>query len=303
MNARPFEWTDLEIFLAWARAGSLASAASVLRLDPSTVHRRLEKLEASLGTRLLHRNPRGSTLTDAGRELSEHACAIEGHVLTARRRLAAQSASLTGNVTLATVDDLAISVLMPMVARFRQRHPGLSIIVDVERAYRDLARQQAELALRLGPRPNDDDVVARLVCPVEVAFYASEAYVRRHGLPTRLEDVGAHVIVRGDEGMAAISSERFVDRHFDPARIGLRSSSFFVRLAAIREGVGVGVLGRFMGDAEPTLIRAPIQLEAAGTHLWLVSHVDLKRHPGVAALTDHLMTELTALKSRFAPSS
>ena len=72
MDARPrrgVDWADLELFLAVARGGSLAAAAATLRVDSSTVHRRITSLEGALGTRLFARSPRGYALTNAGHDL------------------------------------------------------------------------------------------------------------------------------------------------------------------------------------------------------------------------------------------
>src|SRR5690349_21507820 len=94
MSARLFEWSDLEIFLAVTRGGTLAAAAESLLVDASTVQRRVGKLEGALRTRLFDRSPRGYSLTAAGEDLLAHARQMEHEAIAAQRKLVARDDSL-----------------------------------------------------------------------------------------------------------------------------------------------------------------------------------------------------------------
>src|SRR3954471_22629732 len=201
MYARPdrsVDWANLELFLAVARGGSLASAASTLRVDASTVHRRIASLEEALRTRLFARSPRGYALTNAGHELLPYATAMDEQATAARRKLAGRDEALTGTVRVSAVHDGA-GILSPILASFRAKHPGVTVAVDMRSAFADLARQQADVALRVSTRAPEGDLVAKHVAKLAVAFYASRAYLTRQGRPERVEDLRDHAIVRGDE--------------------------------------------------------------------------------------------------------
>jgi DNA-binding transcriptional LysR family regulator len=299
MNARPLDWADLELFLAVARAGSLAAAGAALRVDASTVHRRIAKLEESLRTRLFSRSPRGYALTNAGEELLPYATSIDEQATAARRKLSARDEALTGLVRVSAADFLAANLLSPIVASFRARQPGVTVAVDVRSSYADLARQQADVAIRIAMRKLEGDLVARHVAKVAGAFYGSRAYFAKHGRPERLEDLRDHAIVRADVHMPGAPGERTLDSYANPERIALRSESFLARFAAIRDGVGIGMLGCFTGDGERDLVRLPFPVSGAEANLWLVVHVDLRQNARVRAFSEHAYAALAAQRRLF----
>jgi DNA-binding transcriptional LysR family regulator len=106
-------------------------------------------------------------------------------------------------------------------------------------------------------------------------------------------------IVRGNEQVRALPHEKLMERYGDPANMAFSSNSFLARLAAIREGMGIGFLGCFMGEREKSIERLPFRFPEASGYLWLVIHVDLKRNARVRAFVEHAYTSMVALRSRF----
>lgn len=299
MDARLLDWSDLEIFLSLARDGTLAAAAITLRVDASTVQRRIGKLEHGLKTRLFDRSQRGYSLTTAGEELLSHVLEMERHAVAAQRKVVAHDESLTGVVRVTTVDDLAVMTLPAIVQQFREQHPKLTVQVDVRTSLADLGKQQAHVAIRFGERPSEGDVVAKQLARVDVALYASAAYLKRHGRLARLEDLRRHAIVRGDEQVRGLPTERLIDRYCEPAQTAFRSNSFFARLGAVRDGVGVGFLSYFMAERQKGLTRLPFVFPDAASHLWLLVHVDIRRNARVRAFVEHAQAALVALRPQF----
>jgi DNA-binding transcriptional LysR family regulator len=299
MSARPFEWSDLEIFLAVARSGTLAAAAATLLVDGSTVQRRVGKLERSLRTRLFDRSQRGYSLTAAGEELLAHAQQMEREALAAQRKLVARDDSLEGTVRVATVDDLAFAVLSPIVRSFRDQNPRVTIEMDIRSTLADLARRQADVAIRFGGVGPEFDVIEKKVSRIGVALYASRRYLKAHGHPMRLEELAGHAIVRGDEQTSGLAMEKLIDRYADPGKIAFRSNSFLARLAAIRDGVGLGFLGCFMGERERGVERLPFRFPEAAGWLRMLIHVDLRRNARVRAFVEHAHAAMAALRSSF----
>jgi DNA-binding transcriptional LysR family regulator len=298
MDARPADWADLELFLAVARGGSLAAAAAALRVDSSTVHRRITSLEEVLGARLFSRSPRGYALTNAGHDLLPHVAAMDEQVAAARRKLSARDEALVGSVRVSAIDDVA-GVLSPIVASFRRKHPGVSVVVDMRSAFADLARQQADVALRVSTRAPEGDLIAKHIAKLGVAFYGSRAYFAKHGRPTQIEDLRGHAIVRGDASLPTMPGERTLDSYSNAERIAFRSQSFIARLAAVREGVGIGVLGCFMGDPDKTLVRLPFAVSDPNVNVWLLIHVDLRQNARVRAFAEHTYAALVAERALF----
>jgi DNA-binding transcriptional LysR family regulator len=301
MPARPpksADWADFELFLAVARGGTLAAAAAALRVDASTVHRRMASLEAALRSRLFARSPRGYALTNAGQELLPYATAMDEQAAEARRKLAARDEGLTGTVRLSAIDDLA-AILSPIVGSFRRKHPGVSVAVDMRHAFADLARQQADVAVRVSARATQGDVLAKHVARLAHAFYASRAYLARHGRPARVEDLRDHAIVRADADPRPMPGEQTLDGYCSAERVAFRSDSFIARLAAVRDGLGIGVLGCFMGDREPSLVRLPFAVSDPTLNVWLLIHVDLRQNARVRAFSEHTHAALVAQRPLF----
>jgi DNA-binding transcriptional LysR family regulator len=292
------DWADLELFLAVARGGSLAAAAAALRVDSSTVHRRITGLETALGARLFARSPRGYALTSAGHELLPHATAMDEQAAAARRKVAARDEALAGTVRVSAIDDVA-DVLSPIIASFRRKHPGVCVAVDMRSAFADLARQQADVAIRISTRAPEGDLIAKHVARLGLAFYGSRAYFAKHGRPSRVEDLRDHAIVRGDASLPTMPGERMLDSYSSAERAAFRSQSFIARLAAVRDGVGIGVLGHFMGDQDKTLVRLPFPVSDPNVNVWLLIHVDLRQNARVRAFAEHAYAALVAQRGLF----
>ncbi len=299
MNAKPLHWQDLHFFLATARGGSLTAAAGNLGVNASTVHRRLAALESTLDTRLFSRSARGYALTGAGAELLEHALAIEAEVLHAERRVGGRDQSVSGLIRVSTVDDLALFVLSPLLGEFCKRHPRVRLDVAIDSDLADLARRQADVAIRPGAPPKGSDLIARRVCGIAVALYAGRSYVARQAPPETLERLREHPIVRADTARAHLAMERFLDAYVEPDGAAFRSNSMLARLAAIRDGVGIGLLPCITADAEPALIRLGQAIPEAAASLWILIHADMRRSARVRALVESVHGGLADLQQRF----
>ena len=301
MSARPYEWSDLEIFLATARGGTLASAAGSLRIDASTVHRRVGKLEAAMRARLFARSPRGYALTEAGQDLYAHALAMEEQAAAAFRKVAARDERPMGTVRVTTVDDIAFHILPPIIATFREKHPNVTVIVDVRQSFADLARHEADIALRFGLRPAEGDVLVRRVVSASVGLFASRAYVKKHGRPKTPEDLKDHALVRAADEPPRLPMDRVLERYGDRARVALRADSFHARTAAIRAGVGVGFVPLFAAAGDKTLERLNVPFPEAptGADLLLLIHVDMRKNARVRAFVEHAFAALVAQRRLF----
>ena len=300
MDARQLEWGDLQIFLATARAGTLSAAAAQLRVDSSTVQRRVGKLETTLKTRLFDRSQRGYSLTAAGQDLLRHVDGMDEQAIAAQRVVTARDAANEGSVRLATVDDIAVVILPPILRAFRDQYPRVTVSVDVRTSFADLTKHQADIALRIAWRnPRQPNIVAKRISPVDAALYASASYLKTQGRPARLEELRQHAVVRGDEDMSQTPPERFLERHVDPSKVAFRSNSFFARLAAIKHGMGVGLLGCYMGERENGLERLPFRFPQLSAYLWLLLHVDLRQNARVRAFVHHLEAALRAQEPPF----
>ena len=290
-NLQPMpDWGDLRHFLAVARDGSLAAAARSLGVDATTVGRRLVALEESLGARLFDRTPGGLVLTAAGRSIRSAVEEMEAGALAVERRAGGEDARLEGVVRITLTEAFAVDVVLPGFGPFRERHPGIEVRFLTDYGSLDLARREADIAIRL-TRPQDDTLVARKVGEIAIAPYASEAYLERHGPPDLANGWATHDVIGYAEAAVKWPEARWLAASAPEARVAVRCNSLLSVVAATRAGLGVGVMPCLCGDREPELRRVAPLLTTLRRDIWLVVHPDLQHNARVRA-TLHFLAEL-----------
>jgi len=158
-NFGAFDWNDLRHFLAVARAGSTLAAAKVLRVNQSTVHRRLTALEECLGCALAERHPTGYRLTELGKQLQSYAEKVEDAVGAFQRHVASFDKGIRGTVRLTCSTGVAHLIMTSQVLDvFHARHPALKVELLMTESMFDLAKGEADVAIR-GGQPKDEALI------------------------------------------------------------------------------------------------------------------------------------------------
>lgn len=145
------EWSDLKLFLAIARQGTLGAGARSLGLTQPTMGRRLRALEISLGQTLFQRTADGFVMTDEGAAVFAHAERMEEEALGLERELAGQSRQLSGFLRLSSSEWFGAHVLAPVLAEFSLRYP--KIVVELLTDSRLLSLSRREAMSSFGSRP------------------------------------------------------------------------------------------------------------------------------------------------------
>lgn len=276
------DWNNLKYFLAVARTGGLTPAAAALGSSASTVSRHVEAMEAQLGVRLFLRQQRGYLLTDAGSTLFGQVADVE-RAMQAVERQGAAAGDIAGDVKLAVPESLAHYLIVPQLPDFAARYPQLQVELLVSRYRADLARREADLALRIVQPPQRDfspDYIAHDVGRFRFGLYCTPAALARAGtwqaLPHLTWDA-AWIKLPMVEWLAALFPGR------SPV---LRSNSMQAQYLAARAGLGAAMLPRFLGDPDPALVSLDVDLAHTHHELWLLYHRDLKGSQRVLAMRD-----------------
>ncbi|PSM31353.1 LysR family transcriptional regulator [Haliangium sp. UPWRP_2] len=282
------QWNDLRVLLAVARAGTLAGAAAALRVNATTVGRRLGALEEALAVRLFDRTPAGYGLTQAGRDLLAHAERMEHEVQAAEREVAGADQRPAGLVRLATTEMLATRFLVPHLPRFQVRHPQIQLEVSTISRPIVLARGEADLTVRL-TRPREPDVVAQRLGAIHLALYAARAYLAAYGAPERPQESlrGHRVVLFAPSRAFDVENTWFAPRLAD-AQVVLRSDSVSAIYAATLAGLGIALLPVLVASREPELVRLPTGQEAEPRIIWQGVHRDLMKSARVQAVMSFL---------------
>jgi DNA-binding transcriptional LysR family regulator len=261
------DWDDIRVFLAVARAESLAQGARAAGVDRSTASRRITALEASLGTQVFLRTREGLRLSPAGARLVERAERMAHEARALVSDAADSGKEMVGTVRLATTEALAVLLVEEGLLDLRARHPRL--VIELLGANRpvDLSRGEAELALRVSP-VKEANVTVRRLARFQPALFVADVYARRRGAPADEAALAGHdVLLQGGE-LAALPEARWLASR-PGVNVAFQSSSMPALVAATVAGVGVCALNDAWGTRVPTLRRL-FAIEACEARpLWL----------------------------------
>ena len=281
----PLTSNDLGTVLAVARGGSLSAAARALGVNHSTVSRRLAALEAASGQTLFRRLSGGYVPTPAGETLIEVAERLEAELQGLERLLSGRDIRLRGTLRLTAPDDMANHLLLPLLADFRRAFPGILLELAIDNRTLNLGRREADVALRATNTPQTS-LVGRRVAGLAATVYAARGLLGKGDGPEALPWVAWE-----DDGQSN-TLKAWVETQAPPARIAYRASSVANQFAALRAGLGQGVLPCYLGDPAPDLVRVLPPQPELEAGLWILTHPDLRQAGRVAALTEFLFTEL-----------
>jgi DNA-binding transcriptional LysR family regulator len=269
-------WDDLRFLLALRRAGSLTRAAASLRVDKATVSRRLAALAAAMGVPLVEHLPRGVRLTVAGGIAADAAERVDSEVGSLLREIG-QGAAAPVRITLPVW--FAKAIAMPALPRFRERHPDVELRFLTTSDVLDLPGRRADVALR-NVRPAQAGLVVRRAGVLGSAVYGARSYLRDRGRPRRRRDLADHHVVAYESQVTYVPSFAWLNRAKLP--VSFRASDALSLLDAATGALGLAVLPCFIGDADATLERLD-EFGVGHEEIWLVTHADLKRSPGIRA--------------------
>ena len=270
------DWDDARVFLAVAREGSLRAAGRALGLSQPTVGRRLAAFEAAFGgPALFDRLPEGLRLNVAGAALIETAEQMEQAALALERRRAAASPGLSGTVRV-SVGEWAAGFLARHLSRQSPTPPPPGVTVELveSRETANLARREADLAVRNHPPEGGDLYIAK------VGTFACAVY--------RAKGSDSDAWVTYTEEQAHYPTSRWVQQQLHQTGMGvaLRGSGMSIHWAAIRTGVGRGILPCYAADEDPLLERLTPPLPEIAAEYWVIVHRDLRRAACVRAVID-----------------
>lgn len=296
-NARAMNnWDDLKFVLAISKAGSLARAARNLGVTHSTVSRRLAAMEERLGTRLFDRLPDGFTATAAGEEAVAAAERMEAEVLALDTRLTARDAELEGPLRVTAAQLIFQVQLAAIVARFKERHPGIDVTMNAANEVVSLHRREADIAVRVTDKP-DENLFGRRATGQNRCFYLSRDYARQHQdalLETAtLKQVQFVTFKWWGNGLPKELGERFPN-----GEVSTVTDDMIAMHAAVRAGMGIGRLPCFLGDPDPGLIRLPGAEPTRYLDIWILTHPDLKNVARIRSFLRFAADEFKA-RSRF----
>ena len=263
-----FDWDDVRIFIAAARAGSLGAAATRLGIDAATVGRRVARLETGLKSTLVIRSPSGLQLTAAGAQLLQVGLQAESAMDAAAR--VAQPDAVAGTVRISASEGFGGAVLAPALAELHTARPGLRIELAASSGFLSPSRREVDMAITLSA-PDSGRLIVETLTPYQLALYAAPDYLAAHTRPEHVEDLTVHSIVGYVDDLIYAPELRYLDEVRPGLTPHLASSSIRAQRDIIAGGGGIGVLPCFLAQGLERVL-PEVQLER---RFWLSTHREL----------------------------
>lgn len=288
-----FDWNRARAFLVTAEEGSLSAAARALNMAQPTLGRQVSALEKELGTTLFERRGRGLELTDNGLELVEHVRAMADAANLLSLSASGQATSLEGSVCITATDITAVFVMPAIIAKLRQREPGIRVELIASNSSSDLKRREADIAIR-AYRPTQGDLVAKKVRNVPWSLYASKKYLERIGNPATPAGFDNADFIGFDRSEQLIEALKPQGLNLTQENFTVITENHIAHWELVRHGAGISPMPTELGDTEPSIQRILPDLEPMDSELWLAAHRELKTSRRIRTVFDFLAEELGA---------
>jgi DNA-binding transcriptional LysR family regulator len=183
---------DLIAFAAVARARSFTRAAAALGTSTSNLSHTIKRLEGRLGMRLLQRNSRSVSVSEAGDELLRSIGPELERIENAVGRLKLKRSSISGAVRLTATRQAYEMVIRPMLPAFVAAHPDAAVEVLIDYGFRDVIADQFDAGIRLGEKIEQDMIALKVGPDLRMSVVAAPSYLARYGTPRHPRDLVNH---------------------------------------------------------------------------------------------------------------
>jgi DNA-binding transcriptional LysR family regulator len=263
----------------------------MLALNHSTVFRRLNALEQSLGSRLFERSRAGYFPTPAGEEMVSLATRMFDDITEFERRVAGRDVKPSGELRVTTNDSLVAHLLTPLFGSFCRAYPDINLDVVIDNRALNLSKRDADVAVRATGEP-PEALFGRRIATVAWGVYGKPeglAAARVVSDPGELVD---ECWIGFGDAIGAIGPARWFERAMPGARVIYRLNTVLGLAQAVEAGIGIALLPCFIGDRTPGVIRLVPEAMTFDAGIWLLTHPDLKNAARVRSFLDHMGREL-----------
>jgi len=265
MLTNTFDWNDIRLLLVLQREGSLRATARILKVDVSTISRRLSAAEATLQTRLFIRTSSGYQATAAGLTFLESAQTICGHIHHMLHSTQNSAQSISGTVRITSVDFIFSLWLVKHMADFKQHHPQITL--ELLNDNRDLSfnQSEADIAIRLARPERDAALFMRKIGELGWAVYGHAA----HPILS-VADWPAQAWLSYTDDLAHVPEMRWLQQLKIHQPVALQSSHLETLIHACKHGVGLALLPCMLANEAglKQLSEEPVVFR----EIWLLSH-------------------------------
>lgn len=294
-----YDWDDLRIFLSVARHKSFQGAADQLGLDPTTIGRRMARLEQALNCTLVARGRAPGFLTANGKRLFEAASRVEMATEEVRTAIGETSA---GVVRISTSEGFGATIIAPAVAQLVRKRPKLQIEIVAMPGFVSPAMREVDITITL-TRPQDRRLSIEKLTDYMLGLYAAPDYLARRGVPENPAALRGHVLVGYIDDLLYANELRYLDDVLPGLKPTISSSSIRAQMEVMIRGAGLGVLPSFMAEQETGLVRILPDAVAITRTFWLAARRDVLETARVRQVTNWIHDTVAAARPLLLPDT
>lgn len=269
-----FDWNQARSLLAVAEEGSLSVAAAALGLTQPTITRQIAALEAEMGVTLFERMGRSVSLTQAGFDLLDHVRTMAEGANMISLAASGQSQTIEGQVRVTASEMTATYLLPAMLDSLRDAAPNLEVGIAADNNVRDLLLREADIAIR-HVRPEQPNLIAKLVCEEPTRFYAVQKYINTYGSPKLNGDLSQHQFVSYGDFKRVMGHLRPIGLDLSKKNFRFVSQSQVVEWELARNGHGIAIVTDRIAAKFPEFEPVLTEIAPFSIPTWLVAHREL----------------------------
>lgn len=290
-----FDWDDIRIFIAAARAGSLGGAATRLGMDAATVGRRVARLEAGLKSTLVIRSTSGLQLTASGAQLL--AQGLKAEMAMEDMSGLTRTDTIAGTVRISASEGFGGVILAPALPALRALRPGLSIELAATTGFLSPSRREVDMAITLAA-PDSGRLIVEPLTRYQLALFAAPDYLAERGRPANVADLSRFDIVGYVDDLIYAPELRYLEEVRPGLSPDIASSSIRAQRDIIAASGGIGVLPAFLADGLERVLDDEVLLER---RFWLSTHRDVHDTARLRAVRGWIRDLCQVTSARLAP--
>ncbi|ABD05647.1 transcriptional regulator, LysR family [Rhodopseudomonas palustris HaA2] len=287
-----YDWNDVVYFLEVARQRSLVRAAAKLKVDHTTVSRRIRELERSLNSTLFKRSKSGFSLTEIGMRLLQYAEGMESQANAIVEAIGTDTADAGGAVRIAAMEGIGSFYLTPCIVDFNKIYPSIQIELITDTRLLDLSRREADIFVSFF-RPHGKRLSIKKVGEFRISLYASNRYFEGRSEPRTQKELEDHAFIDFIEDHIYSKENRWLSDVLRPPHTIFRSTSLVAQSIAVSAGQGIAMLPTYVASGRSEL--RPVMPELFTTRdIWLSVHEDLLHIARIKAVITFLEERIEA---------
>jgi len=287
------DWDKLRIFHTVATAQSFTRAGELLNLSQSAISRQISALEETLQVELFHRHARGLLLTEQGEILFKTVSDILSRLAAAENALLESKERPRGPLKITAPVAIGTAWLTPHMREFGELYPEISLSLLVTDREVDLTMREADVAVRMFPA-KQPDLIQKQLTSLRNSAFASNDYLRAHGVPTKAADLKNHkLVVFGEDPRLPFAD---VNRLLEAAGVEPKSvfkiNSLFGMLKAVESGIGIAGLPEYMTQGVSKISRVLPDVKGPVTEVYLMYSMELRNSKRIKVFKEFLTRKL-----------